>query len=175
VELLILQHPLEQHQAKGSARLLQLSLQRCRCEVGEVFDPAALSAWLADGHTLLLYPAAPGEATVLPLPLAEPCTTRLLLLDGTWRKTRKLLHANPLLAALPRWPLPAPPPSRYAIRRAQGPGQLSTLEAACLALGALEGRPAIYAPLLTAFDGWVADEQARRLPPGPVSGGTPVR
>jgi DTW domain-containing protein YfiP len=85
---------------------------------------------------------------------------RLVLLDGTWRKTRKLLHANPLLQALPRWPLPAPPPSRYTIRRAQRPDQVSTLEAACLALGHLEGEPARYVPLLSAFDGWVA-EQAR--------------
>jgi DTW domain-containing protein YfiP len=92
--------------------------------------------------------------------LPKTSAWRLVLLDGTWRKTRKLLHANPLLQALPRWPLPAPPPSRYTIRRAQRPGQRSTLEAACLALGHLEGEPARYLPLLSAFDGWVA-EQAR--------------
>ena len=47
------------------------------------------------------------------------------------------------------------------IRRAQQPGQRSTLEAACTALGLLEGRPAHYAPLLDAFSGWVAQVAAR--------------
>jgi DTW domain-containing protein YfiP len=169
VELLILQHRLEVRQAKGSARLLRLSLAHCRCEVGEVFDPKSLGEWLGGGssavQSVLVYPADPGAAA----PSGPPCPPtrlpatrawRLVLLDGTWRKTRKLLHANPLLQALPRWPLPAPPPSRYTIRRAQRPGQRSTLEAACRALGHLEGEPARYAPLLAAFDGWVA-EQAR--------------
>lgn len=84
------------------------------------------------------------------------------MLDGTWRKTRRLLHEHPALAALPRWPLPAPPAARYApIRRAPRPGQLSTLEAVCHALAALEGAPERYAPLLAAFEGWVAEEAGR--------------
>jgi DTW domain-containing protein YfiP len=172
VELLILQHPLEAHEAKGSARLLRLSLARCRCEVGEVFDRPRLAGWLGDSagtaaapvRSVLLYPADAGTPDA---PRAPPTAAglRLVLLDGTWRKTRRLLHANPLLQHLPRWALPAPPPSRYAIRRAQRPEQRSTLEAACLALGHLEGDPARYAPLLAAFEGWVA-EQARWAAPG---------
>ena len=47
--------------------------------------------------------------------------------------TGNILKANTPL--LPRWALPAPAPSRYAIRRAHRPGQRSTLEAACTALG----------------------------------------
>lgn len=159
--LLVLQHPSEVAQAKGSLRLLRLSLQRCRCEVGEVFDAQALSSWLgAPASCLLLYPAGPGEAATAPPPAAQ-----LVLLDGTWRKTRKLLHANPLLQQLPRWALPAPSlssaPSRYRIRRAQAPHQRSTLEAACAALAAIEGDATRYEALLTAFDGWV-DQVASR-------------
>ena len=90
-----------------------------------------------------------------------------MLLDGTWRQTRQMLRLNPLLQSLPRWALPAPPPSRYAIRRAQRPEQRSTLEAACLALGTLQADAARFAPLLAAFDGWVAAELARRPPAGP--------
>lgn len=169
--LLILQHPQEQYQAKGSARLLQLSLARCRVEVGESFDQAALAAWLAEptpagpARCLLLFPGPAGgvrpvastrptgsQATALP----HPAATRLVLLDGTWRQARRLLQLNPLLQSLPRWPLPAPPPSRYTIRRSQRPEQRSTLEAACLALAALEQAGGRYTPLLAAFDGWVA-------------------
>ena len=188
IELLILQHPLEVRQAKGSARLLRLSLAHCRCQVGEAFDERLLVEWLdapleasyaapgtatAPVHNLLLYPADADTAVPpSPLPLPANAAWRLVLLDGTWRKTRKLLHANPLLRTLPRWPLPAPPPPRYTIRRAQREGQRSTLEAACLALGLLEDDPGRYAPLLTAFDGWVA-EQASWASGGPRQTGSP--
>jgi DTW domain-containing protein YfiP len=169
IALLVLQHPQEARQAKGSVRLLQLSLAHSRCVVGQTFDPAALA-------TALHAAPAPGQAAPRPVLLfpgggpqpgaPQPCPGPLVLLDGTWRQARRLLQANPLLQGLPRWALPAPPPPRYAIlRRAQRPEQRASLEAACLALGLLEGRPAHYQPLLAAFDGWVASVAARR-PPG---------
>ena len=132
-------------------------------------DPAALPAprpgacATAQPPVLLLYPAERGTIPVTPpLPLPDPAATRLVVLDGTWRKTHRLLHDHPASVALPRWPLPAPPAGRYgAIRRAHRPGQLSTLEAVCHALAQLEGDAARYAPLLAAFDAWVAEEAAR--------------
>ena len=42
VEVLILQHPMEVSNAKGSARLLHLCLPGSRIEVGEQFGEAAL-------------------------------------------------------------------------------------------------------------------------------------
>ena len=166
--VLLLQHPQEALQAKGTARLLRLSLQHCECQVGEVFDAAVLGP--ASGlQTWLLYPAAPDTSTnaatsAAAPPLRHACADtgtnpshcRLLLLDGTWRQARHLLRANPWLLALPRWPLLTPPPSRYRIRLAQRPAQRSTLEAACLALATLESTPERYNPLLAALDGWVA-------------------
>ena len=47
-EVLILQHPLEEHHAKNSARLLHLSLPGSRLVVGEVFDDATLRALLPE-------------------------------------------------------------------------------------------------------------------------------
>ena len=155
VPLLVLQHPLEQHHAKGSLPLLRLSLSACSVEIAETFSAEQQARWQQPG-TCLLYPADPAIETPPPAP---GDVRQLVLLDGTWRKTRKLLHLNPLLQRMPRHALPAPPPSRYGIRKAQQPDQRSTLEAACLALGALEQRPAHYAPLLQAFSDWV-DAQA---------------
>jgi DTW domain-containing protein len=157
VPLLVLQHPREAGHAKGSLPLLQLSLQHCRVEVGERFETAALQARLGTGAALL-YPGPAATACGD----ANPPPTQLVLLDGTWRQTRQLLHLNPLLQQLPRLQLTDLPPSRYCIRRAQRPGQRSTLEAACLALGKIENRTAHYAPLLQAFEGW-ADQQAHRF------------
>jgi DTW domain-containing protein YfiP len=150
-ELLILQHPLEEQQAKGTARLLHLSLARSRLLVGELFEPALLAPLLEGA--VLLYPAdaaRPGP----PLP-AVP--RRLVVLDGTWRKSRKMLALNPLLQALPRLSWAAPPVSRYAVRKAQQAHQLSTLEAAALALEQLDARGAPpYAPLWQGFEALVA-------------------
>jgi DTW domain-containing protein len=167
--LLILQHPLEVRQAKGSARLLQLSLQRGQTQVGECFEPAALQTWLnpTQGEArqaVLLYPAH----AALPAPSVsaselDPARTRLVVLDGTWRKSLRMLHINPLLQALPRLALQPDAPSRYLIRKAHRPDQLSTLEACCMALAELEQAPARYAPLLAAFDAFVAN-QARFNP-----------
>jgi len=171
VELLILQHPLEVRNAKNSARLLHLCLAGSRIEVGEAFDAAALDALLhAGGRTpLLLYPDTPGDAAlgIAPPPaldaaaLARPDALRLVVLDATWRKSRKMLYANPGLQRLPRVALADVPASAYRIRKAHAPHQLSTLEAAALALGQLEGDGAGYAPLLAAFDGFVEQQAAR--------------
>lgn len=171
--MLILQHPLEVAQAKGSARLLQLSLQRSRCEVGEQFDEGALRRWLAapaGGASWLLYPdttVAPAQWPVTPGPTGAACLpprpTRLVVLDATWRKSLRMLCLNPGLQALPRLALRDPPRSCYAgLRRAARADQLSTLEATCLALQQLETAPAgRYAPLLEAFGGFVAEQLAR--------------
>lgn len=164
VEVLILQHPLEVHQAKGSARLLQLSLRHSRLVIGECFDARDLTAptGLAGPRVtdLLLYPAPAGEAVPPPAQIGpeDAGRFRLWVLDGTWRKSRKMLHLNPFLSALPRLALAEPPPSRYRIRKAHRPDQLSTLEATCLALAQLEAAPQRYAPLLDAFDGFVGSQ-----------------
>lgn len=168
MEVLILQHPLEVDNPKGSARLLHLSLPRSRLLTGEVFEAAA---WQPPGdsrHNILLYPDLPSDrAAGLPAPpalmpelLEDLAKLRLVVLDGTWRKSRKLLHLNPALQLLPRLSLQDMPPSSYRIRRAHRPDQLSTLEAVCAALAQLEGDAGKFQPLLQAFDGFVAQQMA---------------
>jgi DTW domain-containing protein YfiP len=173
VELLVLQHPLEASNAKGSARLLHLSLPGSALVAGEAFDQAALSGLLYQGGRtpLLLYPDAVDHASPVMAPppaldralLATPSALRLVVLDGTWRKSRKMLYLNPLLQALPRLALQGMPASHYRIRKAHAPDQLSTLEAAAYALMRLDGGKARFAPLLAAFDGFV-DQQAGYVP-----------
>jgi DTW domain-containing protein YfiP len=151
IDLLILQHPLEVGHAKGSATLLRLSLANCRLVVGERFEPDELQALLGEDCALLYPSDADAPASVSATPPA-----RLVLLDGTWRKSRKMLWLNPALQRLPRISLDQAGPSRYRIRKAQRPGQLATLEAACVALQQLERRAQPYAGLLDAFDSLVA-------------------
>ena len=147
--VLLLQHPSEVNHALNTARLAALGLTNAELRVGEVFE---------DLHTLLNPPGYqarllfPGEGAQ-PLQAGAAATEKLLLVvpDGTWRKARKLLHLNPLLAQLPRVTLPEGAVSRYRLRKAPGPGALSTVEAIVQALDILEA-PASYAPLLRPFE-----------------------
>ncbi len=160
--VLILQHPLEITQAKGSGRLLHLSLAGSVLAQGEQFDDEPLRDLLFGGglQPVLLYPHTPGEPVGALPDLSAPARLRLVILDATWRKSRKMLHLHPLLQALPRLPLIDPPASQYRIRKAHRADQLSTLEAACLALGQLENDHSRFLPLLQAFDGFVAQQGA---------------
>ncbi|MDT7518820.1 tRNA-uridine aminocarboxypropyltransferase [Rhodoferax sp. TBRC 17660] len=163
-ELLILQHPLEVHHAKNSARLLHLSVPGSRLVVGEAFDEVALQALLPGPRTtVLLYPPTAYEghaapALLEPAQLQHPETLRLVVLDATWRKSRKMLHLSPGLQRLPRLALDEVPAGRYAIRKAHAPDQLSTLEATCAALAQLERKAEHWQPLLAAFDAFVAGQ-----------------
>jgi DTW domain-containing protein len=166
VELLILQHRLELANAKGTARLLHLCIPGSRLIVGERFDSAELSALLhADGRMpVLLYPDTPDrDAVGMPAPpllpggsLPDPSRLRLVVLDATWRKSRKMLYLNSPLHALPRRSLQAVPASQYHIRKAHAPDQLSTLEATCHALAQLDGGSEKFRPVLEAFREFVA-------------------
>lgn len=183
-EVLILQHPLEAANPKGSARLLHLSLPYSRLVGGETFAEAELRALLhapwgerrdeagesgAPRHPVLLYPDNAGDVALADMPapldaalLRAPARLRLVVLDATWRKSRKMLYLNPLLQALPRLALTDVPASRYLIRKAHLPHQLSTLEATCLALMRLEGQAQNYQPLLSAFDGFIGQQLGYR-------------
>ena len=153
-EILILQHPLETGHPKGSAQLLHLSLANSRRWVGETYPAAELAARLAAGgrRSVLLYPAdGPYPCSTVSAAQLQPRQTRLVVLDGTWRKTRKQLHLNPPLQQLPRLVLTTLGEARYSIRKAQRPQQRSTLEATCQALAEMERCKARLAPILNGF------------------------
>ena len=180
VEVLVLQHPLEVGNAKGSARLLCLSLAHSQMVTGEVFDESELQTLLTtqritningdQGKTpVLLYPPTPHDMRLLQTApavdrslLETPEQLRLIVLDGTWRKSRKMLYLNPLLQALPRLSLRDTPAAYHQIRKAHRPDQLSTLEATCAALAQLENNNAPFKPLLTAFEGFLAQQLGYR-------------
>lgn len=163
VEVLILQHPLEVTNPKGTARLLHMSLPRSRLVTGEVFDESLF----AGSRHVLLYPDTP-QAGLPDIESLSPADVRaanglcLVVLDGTWRKSLKMLHLNPALQKMPRLSLKDLPASNYRIRKARLPHQLSTLEATCAALTQLEGDAGKFQPLLEAFDGFVGQQVGLR-------------
>lgn len=142
--VMILQHASEAGHALNTARLAHLGLANSQLFIGERFDP---SLW--QDSALPVCVLFPGEGAVPLSASAGP--QQLIVLDGTWRKARKLLHVNPLLAALPRVCLPAPTPSRYRLRKAPGEGAVSTLEAIVQALEVME-TPRSFQALLAPFE-----------------------
>lgn len=166
-QVLVLQHPQELRQVKNSVGLLRLCLPSCEVVVGERFADAPLRALLQrDGRLpVLLYPdvaAAPARQCVDAASLSAT-TTRLVVIDATWRKSLRLLLEHPLVAALPRLSLARPAPTRYrAIRAARRPDQVSTLEATVEALSQIEHAADALAPVLQAFDHFVQRQQARQ-------------
>jgi DTW domain-containing protein YfiP len=167
-EVLVLQHPQEQRQAKNSVALLHLSLAHCEVVVGERFAPAALTALLQrpGRQTLLLYPDTPAVPAPPPVDLPPGAPVRLVVMDATWRKSLRMLLEHPVLAALPRLSLAAPAPTRYrTIRAARRADQVSTLEATVQAWpagGAVVRRCAAADAFGRFVDGVAARQRARR-------------
>ena len=157
--VLILQHPEESRHALNTARLAALGLVNGELQVGEQF--ADLASWLADPayQACLLFPGDDAQPVATVAASADVRPLLLVVPDGTWRKARKLLYLNPLLAALPRVCLPAGLESRYRLRKAPMAGALSTLEAIVVALEALEA-PRSFAALLQPFEALIGGQIA---------------
>ena len=155
--VLILQHPDEVRHALNTARLAALGLCNAELRIGEHFPE--LEAELAGRQVWLLFPGA--AALRVEALAGQACGEERVLIvpDGTWRKARRLLHCNPWLAALPRLSLAEGLVSRYRLRKAPGPGALSTVEALVHCLNALEGQgrfDALLAPFEALIDGQIA-------------------
>jgi len=155
--VLLLQHPSEVSHALNTARLAALGLNNAQLVVGEVFDDLARLLSPPGYQARLLFPADDAQVLQAYTPSDEPLL--LVVPDGTWRKARKLLYLNPLLAALPRVTLAEGGVSRYRLRKAPGPGALSTIEAIVQALQVLEA-PVSFEPLLKPFEALIEGQIA---------------
>lgn len=146
----ILQHPRERRTAIGTARMAHLSLPNSELHLGVSFeDHPRVRALCAEEGTALLFP---GEGAKDPAALRDRPPRTVIVVDGTWSQARKLLKQNPFLQALPRLGLTPAAPSNYRIRAEPSVECLSTIEALVQLLGALEGAPERFLPVLEAFD-----------------------
>ncbi len=156
VHLVVLQHPSEVKQAKGTVTLLANSLVSAQVFVGEDFtEEQGLLSTLSkyQGQTALLYPSELATTIVAQVnSVNKPVIRCIILLDGTWKKAYRLFMVNRFLHSLPHLKLPSDIQGRYQIRQTKKQGALSTLEASCYALGLLENSPKKYHGLLESFE-----------------------
>ncbi len=135
-EVLVVRHHWEAFKSTGTARLAGLALSNMRILDMAPENPQPIrEALSALQDAWLLYPdgSSAGSRSA-----ARPQT--LVVLDGTWRQTRKMLRWLPELSRLPRFSL-APPPldeARPRLREAPRPDARSTLESIADALGELD-------------------------------------
>jgi DTW domain-containing protein len=141
-EVVVVRHDREAFKSTGTARVALQALSRGRLvEYGEDAAPTndALRP-LLEGAALL-FP----ETGVEPAPVSGPIT-RLIVLDGTWRQTRRMLRRLTVLEAVPRLVLPVKAVTPLRLRETHAPEGRSTLEAIADALAVLEGE-AVAQPL----------------------------
>jgi DTW domain-containing protein YfiP len=153
---LIVRHQWEAWKSTGTARIAELALAHLRVVDLAAENPEPVRAELrALEDAWLLYPGRESQGR-----LARPPQT-LVVLDGTWRQTRKMLRRLPELSLLPRYALetaaPEGPLSR--LRVSPVPHARSTLESIGAALGQLDS-PELGQHLLDLHRHFV--EQTRR-------------
>ncbi len=145
--VLILQHPREQKVPINTARIAALCLKESELHVGVHWrDMNALAD--PNRPAALLYPG-PGAIDVEKNPPDGPIT--LVVVDGTWWQAKKLVRANPELAALPRYAFRPPSPSDYRIRREPQDDYVSTIEALVHVLSVLENDRDRFLQMLVPF------------------------
>lgn len=154
-QVLVVQHPDETKHALNTARFVALGLQNAQWVIAETVDNLEQYLQQPGYRACVLFPGEQAQAlsayqaTELPLLLVVP--------DGTWRKARKILHCNPLLAALPRVTLPLGLSSRYRLRKAPSEDALATVEAVHYALSILEPEQD-FSALLQPFEALIAGQ-----------------
>ena len=126
-----LQHPSESKETKGTAWLAHLCVDNSQFWVGEVFEEEhPLWAWLSQFEQVhVLYPHTEEFHGTLSQACKVSSNSAVVIIDGTWRKTRKMLYLNPRLAELSRVQIHPTQPSEYQIRKEPNVESLSTMEA----------------------------------------------
>lgn len=149
--LIVLQHPDEKKHALNTVKIMEKSFLRLKIFTGEDFrEHAELQEILRDENneenkkTALLFPGA-GSAGLTAH--SGSAFTHLILLDGTWKKAKRIFYSNPFLQSLPRLSIEAEAKSLYKIRQSSFKNSFSTLEAAVAFLSLTEPELSCEAPL----------------------------
>ncbi|MCW8127893.1 tRNA-uridine aminocarboxypropyltransferase [Microbulbifer halophilus] len=140
IKVLIIQHPLEQKHPFNTGRMAYLCLDNSELVVAESLSEAELER-LLEPPSALLYPSLdwlPEVEQVEPGSVQARALERLVVIDASWRKSKKMLHLHPRLQRLPRVSFEGELRSNYQIRRSSLANSLSTLESIVVAMGQLE-------------------------------------
>lgn len=176
--VIILQHAGETNRAIGTAKIAQLSLKNCQTCIYQPQNDKLSDTQASEQNNRVIdsiceqspFLVYPGDHSISIEQLATEVNKKpqiqdkppLLFIDGTWRKSRRMLYECPALAALPRFSLQTGQASRYLIRKVPNAFALSTVEAITASLSGLEGREDKYQSLLNSMD-WMIEQQIKAM------------
>lgn len=137
IEVLVLQHPNEAKHFKNSIKISQLTFKRLR-----VFNSQTqmneLRMEIEKPGTVMLFPN--GQ----PVEQFQPSKTpiqRILVLDGTWKKAKRMIFEHSWLEQLPTLSIDTKVENQYQIRKSPTANHLSSHEAISHILSTLEHHP----------------------------------
>lgn len=162
-QLVILQHPSEIKSAKNTVKLLKLISNNIEIHVGETEDDFVdiKASLLTDpSKCALLFPSE-SASTVKQINDLNQSINTLIVIDGTWRKAKKMLILNPWLLQFTQLRLTENIKANYQIRKTSVANGLSTIEAVAYALGELEHIG--ISPFFCALDG-LKQSFTKRMP-----------
>ena len=105
--VLIIQHPLEQKHPFNTGRMAHLCLNNSELIIAETLS-APLLADILKTPSALLYPSLPWLPDTPEIkpearePAGDSNIQQLIVIDATWKKSKKMLHLHPALQELPR-------------------------------------------------------------------------
>jgi DTW domain-containing protein YfiP len=140
IKVLIIQHPLEVTHPFNTGRMAHLCLANSELIIAESLSPEELNNLLAT-PSVLLYPSLAWLSEPdcsLDLQKSNSNVQQLIVIDATWRKSKKILHLHPQLQQLPRLSLEGDLTSNYQIRKSSLPNSLSTVESVVNAMRLLD-------------------------------------
>lgn len=166
IKVVLILHPLEQKHPFNTGRIAQLCLSNCELIIAESFSEKALENLLSK-PSALLYPSLDWLPETEELNgqsldnTANPKIEQLIVIDASWRKSKKILHLHPPLQNLPRLSLSGGLTSNYQIRKTSMEDGLSTIESIVEALQILEPE-GDFKPMLKPFEKMVALQKSKQ-------------
>ncbi len=154
IHVVVLQHPSEVSQTKGTIALLAKSLRSCQVIIGEDFSNNECFAQVMEQYRpVLLYPGERAKTLIddgvrqlsdtlpnMKKSIEKDKPLCLVVLDGTWKKAYRMYMVSSNLQQLIQVCLPdeLANSGQYHIRKVAKKNALSSLEASCYALALLE-------------------------------------
>ncbi|MCW8935174.1 MAG: DTW domain-containing protein [Gammaproteobacteria bacterium] len=155
IKIIILQHPDEVNNPKGTGIIAELGLQHHQKWVSEDFSKhEALINFITENRaeTAILYPTEGANVISKEKTGLENLKLKnLIVIDATWRKAKKMWALQPLFHDMTCLRLTNEQISNYRIRKVPKDGHLSTIESVVVALRVLEGKQQAYQSLISLF------------------------
>ncbi|WP_019531367.1 tRNA-uridine aminocarboxypropyltransferase [Dasania marina] len=164
IKVLIIQHPLEATHPFNTGRMAKLCLSNSELIIAETLSNTDLKNMLGIPSALLYpslswLPATPEIGDSVNEDAITPAIQQLIVIDASWRKSKKMLHLHPALQNLPRVNLSGGLASQYQIRKTSISNGLSTIESIAQAMQQLEHH-AEFKQMLMPFEKMIALQQA---------------